>query len=114
MPLYLVCLFCYILFSRDPDYFDSEFAQATLIKINDGYAKEEVLYAEFSDGYKKYIVGDFWNHYSGHQPGEKITIIYEPKNPIGAKQYSFWNYWMTIQEFFWSLLLLAPIGFLGS
>jgi hypothetical protein len=107
VPLYLICLFCYILFSRDPDYFDSEFAQATLVMKQDAYARKEVLKAEFSDGYKNYYVDDFGGYYSGHQPGDKITIIYEPKNPKGAKQYSFWEYWMTIQEFFWSLVLLA-------
>lgn len=107
MPLYLVCLFCYILFSRDPDYFDSEFAQATLVLKKDSYTLKDALTAEFSDGYKQFYVGDILDNYSGHRQGDKITVIYEPKNPRGAKQYSFRKYWMTIQEFFWSLLLLA-------
>ena len=106
VPLYLVCLFCYILFSRDPDYFDSEFAQATLVYQDDLFYNKPVLVAEFSDGYKKYYT-NVDHLLSDYQLGQKVTVIYEPKNPRGAKHYTFLEYWMGLNELFWSLLLLA-------
>lgn len=106
MPLYLVCLFCYILFSRDPDYFDGEFAQATMVSLYDEFYDKPVLVAEFSDGYKKHYANV--DHSLGeHQLGEKVTVIYESKNPNRAKEYTFIGYWMGLNELFWSLLLLA-------
>lgn len=106
VPLYLICLFSYILFSRQPDYFDGEFAQATMVHWKDSTTGKTVLMAEYSDGYQLHhiqvdpIFGD-------RQLGEKLTVIYEPKNPELAQEYAFIGYWMGLNELFWSLLLLA-------
>ncbi len=106
MPLYLVCLFCYILFTRQPDYFDGEFAQATMVFWPGGDSGESVLMAEYSDGYKMHHI-HVSDLFRDHQLGEKLTIIYEPKNPELAQEYAFLGYWMGLGEIIWSLLLLG-------
>ncbi len=106
LPLYLVCLFCYILFTRQPDYFDSEFAQATMVNWPDTSNGKPVLMAEYSDGYKlHHIKVDYL--FRDHQLGEKLTIVYEPKNPELAQEYAIMGYWMGWGELIWSLLLLG-------
>lgn len=106
VPLYLVCLFCYILFSRQPDYFDGEFAQATMVNWPDGSSGKPILQAEYSDGYKLHHINvDYL--FRDHQLGDKLTVIYEPKNPELAQEYTFVGYWMGLGELIWSLLLLG-------
>lgn len=106
VPLYLVCLFCYILFSRQPDYFDSEFAQATMVNWPGGDSGESILMAEYSDGYKMHHIR-VSSLFREHQLGEKLTIIFEPKNPELAQEYAFLGYWMGLGDLIWSLVLLG-------
>lgn len=77
-----------------------------MVNWPDGSSGNPVLQAEYSDGYKLYHQNvDYF--FRSHQLGEKLTIIYEPKNPEQGQQYAFLGYWMGIQEFIWSLLLLG-------
>jgi hypothetical protein len=94
------------MFTRQPDYFDGEFAQATMVNWNDASSGKLVLLAEYSDGYKRYHINvDYF--FRDHQLGEKLTVIYEPKNPELGQQYAIIGYWMGLGELFWSLVLLG-------
>lgn len=77
-----------------------------MVYQDDAFYEKPVLVAEFSDGYKRYYA-NVDRLLSDYQLGQKVTVIYEPKNPRGAKQYTFLGYWMGLNELFWSLLLLA-------
>ena len=112
--LYFVCFFCYVLFTRVPDYFEGEFIKGTVTE------------AKFSEKERqpnlvvKYHVGSETLFYetnmwflNKHKAGDKVTIIYDPSEPKRAFIYSFIGYWIKWSELFFTAIFFA-ILFLAS
>lgn len=101
--LYIVCFACYIVFSRQPDYFDGEKAPATIHWMMDSSTHTRIPKAVFNDGHKEYAV-DARYVLRNLPEGKKEEVIYETDQPEKAVLYRFWGYWMSWGE------LLATIG----
>lgn len=54
--LYLVCFCCYLLFTRQPDYFDGVKVPAQIVQQLDSFSSKPVLKAVFNTGTKEYAV----------------------------------------------------------
>ncbi len=98
--LYIVCFGSYILFTRQPDYFDGQFTTGKTIQDS---GKLVVL---FSDGVNNYRtpVKTFLHH-----PNEEVRVIYEAADPSNAQVYSLFDYWVSFGELIASLVI---VGFL--
>ena len=99
--LYISCFALYILFSREPDFFDGDFAKATITQTHEnGQTKKYALFYEGSQKFNATI-----SYPSLFTKGEQVEIIYEKSNMANATVYSFWGYWITIEELFGSIIL---------
>ena len=76
--LFVVCFLLYLPFSRQPDYFDSETAPAT-IKLKDGR-----VVAEYSE-YGKYYAIKVDSMTYHNRIGARVEVIYELREPAHAK-----------------------------
>jgi hypothetical protein len=103
--LYLICFGCYILFTRQPDYFDGEKAPATIQNVYDSVVQQTIPAAV-------YQAGGMWHHTDARyflrpvKLGQKVTVIYETATPETAAVYTFWGYWLG-----WGELLFSVIGY---
>jgi hypothetical protein len=103
--LFLVVLATYILFSRQPDYFDGEITDATIHWMKDS-TQNNIPKAVFSIGKKQYAV-DARYVLRNLPEGKQVQVIYEMANPEKAAVYSFWGYWITWSELIGSIALLV-------
>ncbi|WP_207493901.1 DUF3592 domain-containing protein [Aridibaculum aurantiacum] len=101
--LFLACFSCYILFTRTPDYFDSEFTPGTVVLPDTAdWAKKAVVYPVGKEKFTVPIEG--WGS-SQVAKGDKVTVIYNPTNPSEGAMYTFFSYWLKLPE----LLISATI-----
>ncbi len=97
---------CYILFTRQPDFFDGVKAPATIQMLYDSAAKQTIPAAV-------YQAGGRWHHTDARyflRPitlGQKVTVIYETATPETAAVYTFWGYWIG-----WGELLFTVVGYI--
>ncbi len=103
--LYLVVFCLYILFSRQPDYFDGEITTATIHWQKDSIQKQTIPKAVFFIGKDVYAV-DARYIFRELAENKFVEIIYESNSPNKAVVYSWWGYWITAGELFASLILL--------
>ncbi|MFP5040052.1 hypothetical protein [Parasediminibacterium sp. JCM 36343] len=101
--LYLVLFGLYVLFTRQPDYFDGELSPATIHFMKESTTQLQQPYAFFSVGIKKYTVSASYP-LRPIKEGEEARVIYEPSDPTKAILYSAWGYWLLWDE------LLVSIG----
>jgi hypothetical protein len=102
--LYVVIFSLYVLFSRQPDYFDGEFAPATIHFATDTVKHKQITNAHFSVGISKYIVNaDFM--FRNFNEGERVEVIYELSNPKKGVVYAFLGYWLTLGELIASIIM---------
>lgn len=100
--LFIVCFLFYLPFSREPDYFDSETAPATVKLIN------EKLVAEYSEyGKNYYIQVDSINYHD--RIGARVEVIYELREPAHAKINKPWGYWLNPVELAWSFGIFTAL-----
>lgn len=104
--LYLVCFGCYILFTRQPDYFDGEKAPATIQFIKDSATGLFTPNAVYNDGKKEHRI-DARYIFRKWKNGDKLEVIYETGTPDNAAVYRFWGYWISWEELVVSIILLA-------
>lgn len=106
--LYLVVFSTYILFSRQPDYFDGEITTATIHWRADSANQQSIPNAVFTIGKEVY---SFDARYILRELTENkvIEIIYESSNPQKAAVYSWWGYWITAGELMTSIVLLLVL-----
>ena len=78
--LYLVCFGCYIIFTREPDYFDGEKSPAVIQWLPDSLSGRTIPKAVFNDGKKEYAI-DARYFLRGLVNGEKVEVIYESDRP---------------------------------
>jgi len=112
--LYLVIFSLYVWFSRQPDYFDGEFAPATIVMVEDSATQKEVAKASFTVGKMAYQVNADYL-FRSYKSGDRVEVIYELSNPKKAAVYAFWGYWLTMGELvasiiMWLVLFQVAVG----
>jgi hypothetical protein len=102
--LYLVCFGCYLLFTRQPDYFDGEKVPAVVRQEISTTAGDSVLMAVFNTGTKQFSINP---HYvlRNIREGQQLTVIYETGSPEKGAVYAVWGYWITWGELLMSVVL---------
>lgn len=95
--LFLVIYPLYVLFTREPDYFDGEMYRATIHFIYDSAKQSKVPFAIYTIEHQTYSVpvSYLFRHFN---EGEKVPIIYEETSPGKASLYSVWGYWIRWKE----------------
>jgi len=103
--LYFVCFGCYLLFTRQPDYFDGEKTPAVIHWLNDSASGRSIPKAVFNTGLKNYAI-DARYIFREWEEGDKVNVIYETTGPGKAAIYLIWGYWLKWEE------LIASAGLL--
>jgi hypothetical protein len=118
--LYLVCFFCYVLFSRVPDYFEGEYVNGIVSKATFSVKdKQPVLAVKYKVGKEEFeYVTNKW-FLSPHKQGQLVTMIYNPSDPAIASIYAFIGYWITLKELFFTavvfiILFIAAVMITGG
>jgi hypothetical protein len=94
----------YLLFSRQPDFFDGERVPAVIHFAKDSTGKEKP-FAVFSIG-KEEKKADASYLFRNYKEGDKVEVIYEASQPKYATVYSWWGYGITWGELVGSIVLL--------
>jgi hypothetical protein len=94
--LFFACFFCYILFTRTPDYFEAETTPGYVILPDPiDYTIKAV---EYRVGKETFVVAiEGWGA-SQVTKGEKVTVIYNPTTPSEGSLYTFFAYWLHLPE----------------
>jgi hypothetical protein len=95
--VYLVCFSIYLVYSRDPDFIDSETYPARIQYVQ-GQPQ-----AVFTYGGARYQVPATTGP-GRLTAGEAVTVIFSPAEPAKGKLYSFFGYWFRWQEVLGSLV----------
>ncbi len=103
--LYILCFGSYILFCRQPDYFDGEITSATIHLAKDSALNKQVPKAFFTVGKDSFSIAAAYP-FRSLKEGEGVSVIYDSSKPAKAAVYSWWGYWITIGELTISILLL--------
>ncbi len=118
--IYLVCFFCYVLFSRVPDYFEGDFIKGVVAKAT---FSEKDKHPELVIDYR---VGAETFHYktaewflTNYKPGQAVEVIYNPSDPSIASIYAFIGYWIKWPELlftamFFIILFLSAVFITGK
>jgi hypothetical protein len=106
--LYFVCFSLYIVYSREPDFFDGEFTPATIHWAKDSASNEVIPKAIFFHGKKSYAV-DARYVLRNLPEGKKLEVIYVPSHPEKATVYAFFGYWITWGELAASIVLFIAL-----
>lgn len=102
--LYLIIFGCYILWSRQPDYFDGEMYPATIQMQMDSISKKVVPKAIYSIGVNQYSVNASYPLIN-YKTNERVEVIVEHEHPSRAVVYRFWGYWITWGELLTSIVI---------
>jgi len=106
--VYLACLSLYILYSREPDYFDGEISSATIHWLPDSTHSTKIPKAVFKQDTTEYAV-DARYLFRNLSENKKVNVIYATTNPEKAVVYSWWGYWITWGELLMSFILLVAL-----
>jgi len=106
--LYLVVFATFILFTRQPDYFDGEITTATIHWQKDSIQHRPIPKAVFSVGKEIYSI-DAGYALRDLPENKVVDIIYESSNPNKATVYSWWGYWITLSELIASVVLFIVL-----
>ena len=101
--LYLIIFGSYILWTRQPDYFDGEKYPATIQMVKDSATNQLIPKAFYSIGITAYSINVAYPFLS-YQAGEKVTVIFESEHPSKASVYRFWGYWLHWEELIGSII----------
>lgn len=102
ITLYVFVTFFYIVFTRQPDYFDSDITYGT-IQLKDT-AHRFIPFATF------HVASDSFSVKASYpllklENGERVKIIYNTAKPSNASIYSVWGYWFKWDEILGSILI---------
>ena len=106
--LYIVCIACYIPFTRQPDYFDGEKSPAIIKFLKDSITAVAIPNALYHDGRLEHRI-DARYIFRKWNEGDTLEVIYETNNPAKAAVYNFWGYWITWAELVASMALLLGL-----
>ena len=112
--LYIVCFGSYLLLSRSPDYFESDFIKGTVQanSFSDVNKDNSLIISYRVGGQLLQYQTDIWLP-KLYNIGDQVTIIYNPSIPQMASLYSITDYWIKWPEliftaaFFILLFLVA-------
>ena len=95
--LFLVIYPLYVLFTREPDYFDGEMYRASIHYAPDSAKQNKAPFAVYTIEHQTYSApaGYLFRHLN---EGEKVPVIYEAALPAKASLYSIWGYWIRWKE----------------
>lgn len=101
--LYLLIFVTYIVWTRQPDYFDGEIYPG-MIRLDKNSSGQIIPKADYSVGLNKYTINAGYplSHYTD---GEQINIILEHEHPDKGVVYRFWGYWITWEELLASIII---------
>lgn len=102
--LYLVCFGCYLLFTRQPDYFDGVKVPAIVKQVRNTSSGDLQLMAIFNTGTKEFSINPHYV-FRNIKEGQRLTVIYETGTPEKGAVYQWWGYWITWGELVMSALL---------
>ncbi|MFY8090493.1 MAG: DUF3592 domain-containing protein [Chitinophagaceae bacterium] len=105
--LYIICFGCYVLFTREPDFFESEKITVSIIDSNSHYKANYIIENKTYTVNANYLFKQFKN-------GEKITVLYNPQKPQLANIYSVWGYWLRWEELLVSTFLIIGLYYLAT
>jgi len=100
--LYITCFGLYVLFSRQPDYFDGEKTKATIHFTKDSATGKLYPAAVYKINQVRYSFNAAYL-FKTYQEGEDISVIYEASQPEKAAVYSLWGYWFKWSEILFRL-----------
>lgn len=103
--LYLVCFLLYIIYSRDPDYFDGEINMATIHWQKDSLENISIPKAVFIENNVTYAI-DARYIFRNLPENKRVQVIYKLNKPTEAKVYSWWGYWINWKEILFSIILI--------
>ncbi|MFN4974644.1 MAG: DUF3592 domain-containing protein [Bacteroidota bacterium] len=105
--LFLVCYGCYLITTRQPDFFDGERVPAKIVfeKVENG---REQPFAYYHTGYEEHRVNALYL-LRNYQPGEKVEVIYEAAAPKQGTVYHWWGYWLRWQELLPGLIIFLVL-----
>lgn len=103
--LYFIVFSAYILFSRQPDYFDGEIIPGIIHWSQDSISHKPIPKAYFTIGKDTYSF-DARYVLRNLPEAKKIRVIYQASQPQKAVVYSWWGYWITAVELVASVVLL--------
>ncbi|SJZ52399.1 DUF3592 domain-containing protein [Sediminibacterium ginsengisoli] len=106
--MYLVCFGCYILFTRQPDYFDGEKTPAVIHYTYDSAAQKIIPKAVYSEAGKVHAI-DARYVFRNWKEGERLEVIHDTAHPERAAVYAFWGYGITWGELIASVVLLLAL-----
>lgn len=106
--LYFVCFSLYIIYSREPDFFDGETLPAAIHFKLDSVKQQTICKAVFEVN-KKIFEVDAEYFFKNYKENQIVTIIYHPRKPQLAKVYSWWGYWITWGEVIVSIVLFVAL-----
>lgn len=99
------CFFCYILFTRKPDYFEAEFTPGKIVTTTptgSRFLQYPVGKQLFTLPFDGWIAGRY-------REAEKVQVIYDPSNPEDGAVYSFFTYWLKVPELFITLAIFVVL-----
>ncbi len=95
--LFLVIYPLYVLFTREPDFFDGEMYRAIIHHVSDAVTNKKTAVAVYAiEHHTDTITADY--PFLSFAEGEKVKIIYEAAMPENASLYSVWGYWIRWKE----------------
>lgn len=106
--LYFTCFGLYVAFSRQPDYFDSEFSPATIHYMADSTGEVQP-HAVFTLSKTDTVKVPAQYVFRKLKEGQRVEVIYELANPKKAAVYRCWGYWFTWGECIGSVVLLLAL-----
>jgi hypothetical protein len=104
--LYFTCFGLYILFSRQPDFFDGQRDVATIHFTKDSSSGKLEAFAFYRTDKKDYSINAGYL-FRSFTEGEKVPVIYETSQPEKGAVYSWWGYWVNWGEALFSIVLLV-------
>jgi hypothetical protein len=105
--LYVICFGIYILFTRQPDYFDGVTASGTIHFTKDSAGKSQP-YAFYSVNDSTYSVIAAYL-FRSYKENDHLTMIYEESEPSKGAVYSVWGYWIRWGEVLFSIAFLIVL-----
>ena len=106
--LYVVCFGCYVLYTRNPDYFDGETSPAAIHWMYDSLAHRTVPKALFRQNQKNYAI-DARYVFREWKEGDKLEVIFDNQDPSKAAVYALWGYWIRWEELIGSVVILVVL-----
>lgn len=106
--LYFVCFFLYLLYTREPDFFDGETMPAIINWQMDSASQQKIPKAVYEVNKKVYAF-DARYLFRSLPENKRVEIIYNSSHPERAALNKWWGYWITWGELLGSIILLIAL-----